>query len=250
MSSATAILVIVIVLACLSCLLILRKLYHLDSTPLEIPEKRVVFLDIGGHIGQSTRQAILSNLFDQIYTFEPVPSLAAKIEAIAHAHTSHRTLVEVIPAALGLDDGEATLYMPGTHSGTIYKNRWKKEPDSIVVQRLDAAGWFKENLKPTDVVFVKINCEGGEVDIIDSLERGSQLSTIQLVMIDFDVKRLFGRDDERLRLIEVLEKHAVSFVDPRYIEKWGLGTGYLSVLRIITYLRMVRNLLVERQKSQ
>lgn len=248
MSSAAAILAIVVVLACLSLLLILRKLYHLDTTRLELPDKRVVFLDIGGHIGQSTRQAILSNLFDQIYTFEPVPGLASKIEAIAHAHPNHRALVEVIPAALGLDDGEATLYMPGTHSGTIYQNRWEKEPDSIVVQRLDAGGWFKENLRPNDIVFVKINCEGGEVDIIDSLDRDSQLSTMELVMIDFDVKRLFGRDDERLRLIKILEKNAVSFVDPRYIEKWGFGTGYLSVLRIITYLRMVRNLLVERQK--
>jgi hypothetical protein len=117
-----------------------------------------------------------------------------------------------------------------------------------VVQRLDAGRWFKENLRPNDIVFVKINCEGGEVDIIDSLDRDSQLSTMELVMIDFDVKRLFGRDDERLRLIKILEKNAVSFVDPRYIEKWGFGTGYLSVLRIITYLRMVRNLLVERQK--
>ena len=248
MSSVTAALVFVLVLACLSLLLLLRKLYYLDTAPLKISGKRVVFLDIGGHIGQSTHQAILSNLFDQIYTFEPVPGLASKIEAIAHAHQDHRALVEIIVAALGIDDGEATLYMPGTHSGTIYQNRWKKDPDSIVVPKLDSGRWFKENLRPDDVVFVKINCEGGEVGIIDSLERSSQLSKIELVMIDFDVKRLFGRDDERLRLIRILEENAISFLDPRYVEKWGFGTGYLSVLRIITYLRIVRKILAELRK--
>jgi len=237
---------------CVGCLLfvfIALKLYHLETTALTIKGHRLVFLDIGGHIGQTTRQVIKSNLFDQIYTFEPVPDLVTKIEKIADHMKDHRAQVQVMPVALGMGDGESTLYMPGTHSGTIYDNRWDKEPDAMTVQRVDAGRWFRENLKDDDIVFVKINCEGGEVGIIDSLEAASQLSRIRSVMIDFDVKRLFGRDDERLRLIGILEKNNVPFIDPRYIEKWGMGTGYLSVLRAITYLRIVREMIKKIQPS-
>lgn len=229
--------------------LILRRLYHLETTPLVVEGRRVVFMDIGGHIGQTTRQVIRSNLFDQVYTFEPVPKLANQIKNIAERMKNHRARVEVVEAALGMGDGSATLYMPGTHSGTIYENRWKRDTNSIEVRTLDAGRWFRENLHDDDLIFVKINCEGGEVAIIDSLDAAGELTKMRSVMIDFDVKRLFGRDDERERLIGILRKHGVSFIDPRYIEKWGFGTGYLSVLRIITYLRIVRESLTALHKK-
>lgn len=241
---------IVFLIGCVAALLFVLRLYHLDTTPLKLPEHRVVFLDIGGHKGQTTAEAIKSNLFDQIYTFEPVPQLASRIKNLAEKMNNQRSQVQVIQAAIGQDDGEATLYMPGTHSGTIYANRWKNEPESIRVPKLDAGTWFRENLKLDDVVFVKINCEGGEVGIIDSLVASDELKKIENVMIDFDIKRLFGRDDERLRLISILESYEVSFIDPRYIEKWGLGTGYLSVLRAITYLRIIRQSLRRRKKAE
>ncbi len=237
---------IALALGCIALVVSLLKLYHLDTRPLQLPNHRIVFLDIGGHKGQTTQQVIKSNLFDQIYTFEPVPQLASRIESLAKKINKRGTKVEVIQAAIGQDDGEATLYMPGTHSGTIYKNRWENEPESICVPKLDAGKWFRETLNAEDIVFVKINCEGGEVGIIDSLVASQQLNKISNVMIDFDIKRLFGRDDERLRLIDILEANEIPFIDPRYIEKWGFGTGYLSVLRAITYLRIIRKHLQQR----
>ena len=80
--------------------------------------------------------------------------------------TTHWT---VHAQALGLDEGEVRLYMPGTQSGATYGNRWDKEAKSIWVPKCDAGTWFREHLPEGARIFLKINCEGGEVGILDSL---------------------------------------------------------------------------------
>ena len=198
-----------------------------------------ICIDIGGHRGQTSLPALRSGLFQRLHVFEPVPELADVISRRLSALGKTTTDWTVHAKALGEGDGEALLYMPGTQSGTTYGNRWSEEPASITVPKCDAGRWFKEHLPEEARIFLKINCEGGEVEILDSLAKSKQLKRITLLMVDFDVRRLFGRADERERLLKLLQDHQVDVIDPRYVERWPLETNYLGGLRARKWLREI-----------
>jgi len=221
--------------------LVLRWFRHYALSPDWHPPKDTLWIciDVGGHRGQTSLPALRSGLFQRLHTFEPVPEMADVISTRLDAIQQTTTHWTVHAQALGLDEGEVRLYMPGTQSGTTYGNRWDKEAKSIWVPKCDAGAWFREHLPGGARIFLKINCEGGEVGILDSLATSDQLKHITLLMVDFDVQRLFGRADERERLLKLLQDHQVDVIDPRYIERWPLETHYLGGLRARKWLREI-----------
>ena len=221
--------------------LVLRWGRHYALSPGWHPAKDTVWIciDVGGHRGQTSLPALRSGLFQRLHVFEPVPELADVISRRLSALGKTSTDWTVHAKALGEGDGEALLYMPGTQSGTTYGNRWSEEPASITVPKCDAGSWLKEHLPEEARIFLKINCEGGEVEILDSLAKANQLKRITLLMVDFDVRRLFGRADERERLLKLLQDHQVDVIDPRYVERWPLETNYLGGLRARKWLREI-----------
>jgi hypothetical protein len=60
---------------------------------------------------------------------------------------------------------------------------------TTAVQLVRAREWFADNLSDGDIVFMKLTCEGAEVDIVEDLLDGDELRTIYNVMITFDVRK-------------------------------------------------------------
>jgi FkbM family methyltransferase len=229
------------VIGLIGCVVLTRWTRHYRVAPRCRPLEDALWvcIDIGGHRGQTSLPALRSGLFQRLHVFEPVPELADVISRRLSVLGKTTTDWTVHAKALGAGDGEALLYMPGTQSGTTYGNRWDEEPESITVPKCDAGRWFKEHLPEEARIFLKINCEGGEVEILDSLAKSNQLKRITLLMVDFDVRRLFGRPDERERLLKLLQDHQVDVIDPRYVERWPLETNYLGGLRARKWLREI-----------
>jgi len=221
--------------------LVLRWFRHYDLSPDWQPsdDTEWICIDVGGHRGQTSLPALRSGLFQRLHVFEPVPELAEVISRRLSALGQTTTDWTVHAKAIGFGEDEVRLYMPGTQSGTTYGNRWDEEPDSVVVPKCDAGHWFRDELPEGVQIFLKINCEGGEVEILDSLARSDQLNRITFLMVDFDVRRLFGRADERERLLKLLREHEVDVIDPRYIDRWPLETNYLGGLRARKWLREI-----------
>ena len=148
--------------------------------------------------------------------------------------------INIITAGLGNGESNPALYNPGSTGGTTYKNRFKNDVKKLTVKQLDAGEWFKKNITIDDKVYVKINCEGCEIGILDSLLNSNEIRKANIVLVDFDSKRLFNRGDERDRIIKELNKRHVKFIDPRYIEKWCEDSGCSSEVRMQKFCDIIK----------
>jgi FkbM family methyltransferase len=155
-----------------------------------------VFIDVGSNQGQ-TISSILEPMhgfnrvfckygFDRIYGFEPVPEL-------------HRILTEKFRhprftfygAGLWKETCEKPIYGPGTQSGSIFSDKINVDPShSVVCKFLRASDWFRDHLSKTDQVYVKLNCEGSEVDIIEDLLDSNEYGKIASLAVAFDVRKI------------------------------------------------------------
>ena len=154
-----------------------------------------VFLDVGAHRGQ-TLAAVLEKDFDRIVCFEPVAQHWPVLQALA----DRRTRVE--PFGLWNRTAAVELFDPGT-KGAGFWVKDKRRTDVPVTRELcefrRATDWFRDNLAASDRVYLKLNCEGAECDILDDLLDSGEFEKVAFLMVDFDVRKISAlahRQDE------------------------------------------------------
>jgi len=150
-----------------------------------------IFLDIGAHEGQ-TVEAVSDMDFDRIFAFEPMPEQYARLverfgdrEDITLLNFGLSNVTATLPVYGGNDHLEASVYPTGA---TV---------DEGVVTECDfvsATEWFEGNLTDSDEVYVKINCEGSEVDILGDLVESGEIWKIHSVTVCFDVQNILGQE--------------------------------------------------------
>ena len=146
-----------------------------------------IFLDIGSHTGETLLEVIKEKYaFDKIVCFEPSSVCLDKLKKFAEEDD------RIIICEFGLSNGnkDAELFQPGTLGGSILKDDvyslGKSEVENIKLR--DANEWFQNNVSADDYIVVKTNCEGSEVDILDSLIDGNFMKNIYCFLIDFDIR--------------------------------------------------------------
>lgn len=188
------------------------------------------FLDVGGHEGQ-TLSGILDPKyeFDKIYVFEPVKDLHVKLNKIAN-QKSNITLLEY-----GLWNKNATqkVYSPGSVAASIFMTHQDVDENNFIFCRfVNASEWFNSNVSWNDEVFVKLNCEGSEADILLDLLESGEIHKIKNVMIDFDIRKVKGLEDRQFEIIEKLKK--ANFISYSICEE--VMRGPTHALRIQNWL--------------
>jgi FkbM family methyltransferase len=176
------------------------------------------FIDVGGHVGETVEAVLDPGYgFEKIYSFEPVRSCAEAIRAI-----NDRRLV-VIEAGLSSFDRESLIFGAGSVGASIYQDH----PDATgCAERcyfLDAAKWFRENISTGDRVYMKLNCEGSECDILENLLDSGEYSKITQVMIDFDARKIPSQRDRVESLKRRLETQG--YTNFSFPEELMYGTG-------------------------
>ena len=155
-----------------------------------------IFIDIGSHVGETLIEATKEKYaFDEIYCFEP--SLYCIEDLQKFADKDKR--ITICDFGLSKGNQNAELFQPGSLGGTIVKGeihdvgkdhdetfRDDRKVESIKLR--DASEWFKENINPNDCIVVKTNCEGSEVDILDSLIDGDFMKNIYSFLVTFDIR--------------------------------------------------------------
>jgi len=142
-----------------------------------------IFLDIGGHTGETLRIATAPRWgFERIHVFEPAPSCWASLEALA----DHRTIVHRF--GLWDADSQLELHNPGAIGASVMAD---KNPggDTALCDFRDAAAWFRDNLRVDDDVVAKINVEGAEVEMVRRLATAGELRRISSLFIHFDARK-------------------------------------------------------------
>lgn len=166
-----------------------------------------VFIDVGGHIGQ-TLEAVIDPIyaFDKIYCFEPAKICYQKILEIKDPR------IEAFNC--GLLDVEKKIYLnfPGSeaasifsdhsaYNSAIYTERFEKQE---LCDFISASDFFIKNITANDYVVMKLNCEGSECAIIKSLLKNNQYKKLSNLLIDFDIVKiptLASLKDEIINLI-------------------------------------------------
>ena len=64
----------------------------------------------------------------------------------------------------------------------------KVSEEAETIKLVDASEWFQNNTNENDILVVKTNCEGSEVDIIDSLIDNDFLKNIYSFLVTFDIR--------------------------------------------------------------
>lgn len=174
--------------------------YQLHKLMLGMPHiknfRRAV--DVGAHCGLWSR--VLVQMFRWVSAFEPHPYHRQCFEAnLGDRIFPDKTppgCIELWPTALGERDREVSLHTGPSSSGDTYVQEGG-EVKGVLMARLD-------NYDLRDVDFIKIDCEGYELRVIQG---GEQTIREQKPFIIVEQKRGHGkkfglRDDEACQLLE------------------------------------------------
>lgn len=153
-----------------------------------------VFLDVGGHFGESLLAAVDPRWrFDRIYSFEPTSVCLKKLMAFG---VDER--VRIVPAGLWSSTKEMTIYSPGNLAASV-SSSWSGLEGEELCQFRRASDWFAENLTESDQVWMKVNVEGAEIEVINDLLDSGQIKRVHYLVVHFDSERC-GRSEEATAL--------------------------------------------------
>jgi FkbM family methyltransferase len=147
-----------------------------------------IFLDIGSHIGQ-TLEEVEKNYynFDEIHCFEP-----CKLNYNILCKNFDKNHIYIHNFGLYSKNMECNLFSPGEMGASIFNDKIDlinvNEIEKIQLKNISE--WIKNNLNINDTIFMKINCEGCECDIIENLLLNNIFDNINHIMIDFDVRKI------------------------------------------------------------
>lgn len=186
-----------------------------------------IFVDVGGHRGE-TLEVVLSPQyhFDYVHCCEPIPELAEHIRTKFAGEIKRGKL---FVHNLGLADftGSCKLYGTGAKSkfsdglgASLYPDKKDIDNSEFIECKFKSASEFvTEKLNAEQFVVMKLNCEGGEVNILHDLMESDKIHQIDFMMIDFDAIKVPSMRGKKQEILERLA--AIGYSD--YIVYGELG---------------------------
>jgi FkbM family methyltransferase len=180
-----------------------------------------IFLDVGGYHGHSAMAGLDPRFgFDRVYCFEPVRSC---YDVICKRLSNPR--LTVINA--GLLDRTATL--PIYHAGTLGGSVFADAPDTGGGKEqcnfIKASDFFSQNIGERDSVWMKLNCEGAECDILENLFESGECRKLTEVLLDIDARKIPSAHPKMARLQNRLEHAPFSYLYPEEAQ-YEMVTNY------------------------
>lgn len=145
-----------------------------------------IFLDVGAHTGQ-TVDAVQDPRFalDRIVCFEPARASQLVLSSI----DDPRVMVE--PFGLWNSTCTREIFEPGRKGASIFSDKQRIDADAKEACRLvRASDWFREHVTEGDLVFLKLNCEGCECDVVEDLLDSGEYRKVTSVLIFLDVVKI------------------------------------------------------------
>jgi FkbM family methyltransferase len=187
-----------------------------------------IFLDVGAHTGQ-TLLAAQRWPFDRIVCFEPVAANIALLRELA----DRRTTIE--PYGLWNKTATAPIFDPGSQGGSLWK-RPKRPHGHEMCQFVRAADWLDLSVNDGDQVWMKLNAEGAELDIITDMLDSGAVARLTHLLVMWDASKIPQIRDRleavQARLAEYTGLHVRSSkdIDPAKthvgrIDNWLALTG-------------------------
>jgi FkbM family methyltransferase len=161
-----------------------------------------ILIDVGAHVGETLSVALNGRwAFDHVHSFEPDPACAREMEVrfVSLVEAGRLTIHAV---ALGDRDGEVTLC--GDNAGgaaSVLPGFMRDGARQLSVPMIDVNAFLDAEIPAGATLYIKLNCEGGEVAILDRLCARASIDDIASIMADFDVVRASGGYYEKRRVL-------------------------------------------------
>jgi hypothetical protein len=123
--------------------------------------------------------------FEKYLVFEP------SLDALDYLRNYIDEKITLFPFGLGKEDVDTWLYNSGTVGASIFADKFKG--GSGVSKELISIRKASVILKPyleKNKVYMRINCEGSEIDIIEELLSASLLRSSHSFLVDFDILKI------------------------------------------------------------
>lgn len=177
-----------------------------------------IFLDVGAHIGQTLKIALEDKYgFDKIYCFEPVPACCDKLRKFKDKK------VTVCEFGFWDKNKKGELFAPQTKGASLFKEKFHYKVKSQTINLVRASEWFNKNISDKDRVYLKLNCEGAEITILNDLIYSGEYKKIDVLMVDFDVRKIPSQKHLMNDMKAKLNKLGISKIF--YIDEYRLGKG-------------------------
>ena len=148
-----------------------------------------IFLDVGAHHGQTIEMMLRPRFkIDHIVGFDPSPLCHTILDSKFETNTK----VSIVKAGLWSETCKIDLHNEGSQGGTVhedYQTTCNPEIRVTPCQFIRASDWFRDNISKDDDVFLKLNCEGSECEIIGDLLDTGEYDKVKAAFIDFDVRK-------------------------------------------------------------
>lgn len=190
-----------------------------------------IFLDVGANRGQTLAAVLDPSLkFDWIVCFEPVKDCWDQLYAMADRR------VLIMQCGLWTRNCEKLIFEPKGKGGSMWrKDNHRADATSQMCKFIRASPWFKANIDDGDIVFLKLNVEGAECDILDDLLDSGEFRKVSFAMVDFDVRKI---ESQKHREAE-LRARLAEFPFPRVAYTKAVMKGPTHQDRIKNWIRTV-----------
>ena len=164
-----------------------------------------IFLDVGGHRGE-TLETVLSPIckFDLVHCFEPNADLADFIK-IKFADDIASEKLQVHNFGLADFNGEQKLYGEGEGASLFADKQDINNQHFLTCKFVNVSKFLKENTDKSDLIILKMNCEGGEVLILLDLMKSGLIHNIHFAYIDFDIVKIPSKKREKRKVLKKLK---------------------------------------------
>lgn len=203
-----------------------------------------VFVDVGAHYGETLDVALDPRWgFDRVFSLEPAQACLP----ILRGYRDDRLSV----VALGLSNRNEVvpLYRPGLLGATVYADKVHPDregggaPEEVELVR--ASEWLEANTAPGDEVFLKLNCEGSEVDVLDDLVSAPAGDRVRTVYVDFDVRKIPSQAHRQAEAEDRLRARGIPYATPDAVgapgnagvERWLAGACPRRPVSVLPRLR-------------
>lgn len=153
-----------------------------------------IFLDIGMNAGFTSLYAASNNYVSKIYSFEPAPFTYKIAQSNLKINENLSKKIETFHFGLGEGNHQADFLFSKEFKGSVGKrglDSWNianaKDTELINVEIRDASEVFHSIFEnhQSEVIICKIDCEGGEHEILPNLANSNLLINIDFLMIEY-----------------------------------------------------------------
>jgi len=181
-----------------------------------------VMLDVGAHYGETLDVALDPRWgFDKVYSFEPATACQGILRRFRD------TRLAVLQFGLSNKSTTASLYGAGLLGASVYAD--KPQYDEVVpeiVMFVRAADWLAANTAEDDDVFLKLNCEGSECDILEDLLKSPFLERVRSIYVDFDASKIPSQAHRVVMVRDELLRQGIDHHTPQQLGVVGNAAVY------------------------